>query len=482
MGEKKHLTILQLNDSHGYLEGHPEYYWKNGEEVYREAGGFARLSEYFKKVRREDPGGVIALDNGDTIHGTFAAVKDDGRDMIPILNELDFDAWTAHWEFAYGPANLRYITDRLDYPMLAINCYSEEDDELVFEPYKIMEKKGIKIGIIGIAATIVDKTMPDHFSEGIYFTLGNEELPYHIEELRSEEDVDIITVVSHLGYPQELELAEEVDGIDILLSGHTHNRVYEPVYVNDTIVIQSGCHGSFVGRLDLQVKDGEMMDNHHELVSIDDSMDKDPKVKKMVDNILEPYREMLDKTVGRTKTPLTRNRVMGSTMDDLLLRSILHETGAEMAFSNGWRYGAPIPPGPITMEDLWNIVPVDPPISVCQITGSELKEMLEEDMESTFSSDPYEQMGGYLKRCKGIYVYFKVENPPGDRIQELYVGDEKVRSEKRYEAAFITSQGIPGKYGTGRRDLHKRAIEAMEDYIEENTPVSLELDHNMVPI
>ncbi|MFW6038782.1 MAG: bifunctional metallophosphatase/5'-nucleotidase, partial [Candidatus Saliniplasma sp.] len=464
MVKEDNITILQLNDSHGYLEPHPEYYWEDGEEIYKEAGGYARISSYFKKVRDENPKGVIALDNGDTIHGTFAAVKNEGKDMIPILNELDFDAWTAHWEFAYGPDNLREITKKLNYPMLAINCYRKSDDELVYEPYKILKKKGVKFGIIGIAATIVDKTMPDFFSEGIYFTLGNEELPIYINELK-QKGVDIIIVFSHLGYPQELKLAEEVNGIDVLLSGHTHNRVYEPTLVNDTIIMQSGCHGSFIGRLDLEIDDDTIKGWEHELVSMDRSIDEDPIVKKMVEDVLSPHKEKLDTVVGETETPLTRNRVLESTMDDLLLRSILNETDAAIAFSNGWRYGAPIPPGTITVKDLWNIVPVDPPISVCDITGKEIKEMLEEDMENTFSADPYKQIGGYLKRCKGIYVYFKIENPPGERIQEFYIGDEKVKMDKNYRAAFITSQGIPEKYGENREDLEITAIEAMKNYL-----------------
>jgi len=477
----ENITILQLNDSHGYLESHPEYFWIDGEEVYKDAGGYALISSYFKKVRKEDPEGVIALDNGDTIHGTFAAVKNEGKDLVPILNELNFDAWTAHWEFAYGPDKLNEITESLNYPLLAINCYKDDKDELLYEPYKILEKKGVKFGIIGIAATIVDKTMPDSFSEGLYFTLGNEELPIYINELK-QKGADIIIVFSHLGYPQELKLAEEVHGIDILLSGHTHNRIYEPTIVNDTIVIQSGCHGSFVGRLDLEIDKGEIKGWEHELVTMDKSIKEDRAVKKMVDDILSPHRNKLNTVVGETKTPLTRNRVMESTMDNFLLKSMLNETDAVVAFSNGWRYGAPITPGPVTIEDLWNIVPVNPPISVCDITGKELKEMLEEDMENTFSGNPYKQMGGYLKRCKGIYVYFKVENPPGKRIQEFYIGDEKVKIHKTYRAAFITTQGIPRKYGENREDLKITTIEAMKNYLRKNSPITIQLDDNMVPI
>jgi sulfur-oxidizing protein SoxB len=167
MSKSKHLTILQLNDSHGYFELHPELYWAGDKAVYRNAGGYARIATLFKHARQENPDEVIALDNGDTIHGTFLAVNSKGEAMVPILNALAFDGMTAHWEFAYGPDNFKRIVDKLDFPMLAINCYEKITNKLVFPPFHIVERGGLSVGVIGIAATIVDKTMPKYFSKGI---------------------------------------------------------------------------------------------------------------------------------------------------------------------------------------------------------------------------------------------------------------------------------------------------------------------------
>jgi len=404
------LTLLQVNDSHGYLEGHPELFWEGDREVYRNAGGYARISALFNEIRGERRDSVIALDNGDTIHGTYAAVDSRGEGLVPMLNHLAFDGMTAHWEFAYGPRQFRKVVDRLDYPMLAINCYNEKG-ELAFPPYIIVERNGLRVGIIGIAATIVDKTMPAHFSEGLRFTLGRKELPGYIEEMRGQERVDLVVVLSHLGYPQELQLASEVDAIDVLLSGHTHNRVYEAVTVNGAIVIQSGCHGSFIGRLDLRVSDRGVKGFSHELITVEESVVPDHEVEDMVDRALRSHRGKLDGFVGVTKTALNRSRVLESTMDNLLLDSIMEYTGAEVGFSNGWRYGAPVTPGPIRLNDVWNIVPTNPPVSVCNLSGKELLLMMEENLEHTFSRDPYSQMGGYVKRCSGVNVYFKGGEP-----------------------------------------------------------------------
>lgn len=337
MNEEFDLTILQMNDSHAYLDLHDEYFWKDGKQVYRKVGGYGRITNYFDKVKKENPGSVLVLDNGDTIHGTYPVVKDKGRNMIPILNKMGFDAWTAHWDFAYGPEHLIDLSEKLDHPLLAINCHHEDTDELVFDPYKIVEKNGLKISLIGIANTIVivDKTMPEHFSKGIYLTLGDDELPEYIEELRDEKDVDMIVVFAHLGYPQEVKLAKEVDGIDVLVSGHTHNRLYEPAKVNDTLIIQSGCHGSFIGRLDLKTDNSRITDYCHDLVEIDKNMSPDGEVQRLVEEIKGPHKDMLEEVVGETEIGLARDKVMETTMDNLLLKALMDASGAEMAFSNG---------------------------------------------------------------------------------------------------------------------------------------------------
>ena len=244
-------------------------------------------------MRRENPGAVLAFDGGDTIHGTYPVVQTQGQALLPILESLRFDAMTAHWEFAYGPQRFKEVVDQLPYPMLAINCYDKATGDLAFEPYTVLESGGLRVGVIGIAATIVDKVMPASFSEGIYFTLGNEELPRYIDRLRQEEKVDLIVVLSHLGFPQEIKLAREVAGIDVLLSAHTHNRLYRPALVNDTIVIQSGCHGSFLGRLDLEIGTGGLVDFRHRLITVEEDIKPDLEVQALVDEALAPHRQEL---------------------------------------------------------------------------------------------------------------------------------------------------------------------------------------------
>ena len=408
---ERRLTILQLNDLHGYLEPHPEVFRGRGTFNYQTCGGLARIASIVKRVRAERPGEVLALDNGDTFHGTFVAGQSRGEAMLPLMNALEFDAMTLHWEFAYGPAQVRKLAAGLTYPALAINIYDQVSGQLVFAPSCVIERGGLRVGIVGIASNIVDKSMPPSYSEGVRFTLGNTELPGHIERLRNSEKVDLVVVLSHLGFEQDARLAAEVPGIDALISGHTHNRLYQPAWVGRTPIIQSGCHGSFVGRLDLAVDRGKVIDVRHELICVDDQIQPDADMAERVQEAVAPHRAFLDQMVGQAQTPLDCATSLEATMDNVLLDAMAAAAGTRLAFSNGWRYGAPILPGAVTMEHLWNIVPTDSPISTVELTGDELRAMLEANLERTYSPDPHCQMGGFVKRCRGLNMYFKMENP-----------------------------------------------------------------------
>ncbi|MHB1356669.1 MAG: bifunctional metallophosphatase/5'-nucleotidase [Anaerolineae bacterium] len=482
MINKTLLTIIQLNDSHAYFDLHQEIFWQGGQAVYRPVGGYARIATIAKKIRAESQGSVLFCDCGDTLHGTYPALKTHGQAMIPVLNSLGIDAMTPHWEFPYGPATFKQRAAELDFPMLAINVFDQATKKHLFSPYSVKEIGGLRIGLVGIASNIVDKTMPPSFSEKLEFTLGREELPPIIDVLRTQEKVDLIVLISHLGFPQDMQLLSEVQGVDICLSGHTHNRLYKPVLQGKTLVIQSGCHGSFLGRLDLEIVGKQIVDYRHQLIEVKANINPDPMVDDLIRQTLAPYQDELSTVVGDTATALNRGTMLETTMDNILLQSLQESTSAQLAFSNGWRYGAPIIPGQVTLNDLYNIIPMNPPVSTVEIRGEELVVMLEENLERTFACDSYDQMGGYIKRCMGINLYFKVENPKGHRIQQLFVQGEQVRSEGVYTAAFVTMQGVPTKFGTNRQNLELKAIEAMQRYLGRNKPVEAGLRGTIVAV
>ena len=471
----KKLTIVQMNDSHAYLELHPELFWEHGKTVYRPAGGYARIATLLKQIRAEEPGQVLFMDGGDTFHGTYPAIQTKGQALVPILNALAPAAMTAHWEFAYTPMGFKALTRQLHYPMLATNVYEKDSQRRFFDPYTVIEIAGLRVGVIGIASNIVDKTMPPHFSEGVVFTDGREELPEVIWTLRERETVDLVLLNSHLGYPQDMQLMAEVPGIDVDLSAHTHHRLEQAVRQGTALVTQSGSQGSFLTRLDLTIENGKITDFTHRLIEVSQAVAPDPEVADLVQTALQPFKEELSSVVGETRMPLDRGMNLESTMDNLLLSALLEHTGVQMAFSNGWRYGAPIVPGPIRLNDLYNMVPMNPPVSTVDITGAEMRTMLEENLEHTFSREPFKQMGGYVKRSMGIRVFFKLENPPLKRIHKVFVGKEEVQPDKVYQVAFITEQGVPAKFGQNRQQHPEKIVEVLRSYLAKHGLIDMQL-------
>lgn len=477
---QKEVTILQLNDVHGYLNSHQELFYENSTLVYRKCGGYARIATQIKELREQSKN-VLLLDCGDTFHGTFPVIDTKGEILIPILNDLNFTAMTAHWDFAYGPKHLNYLVNKLNYPLLAANVYDKKTKQLIYPPVLIKEIDGLKIGIIGLACNIVDKAMPASFSEGIYFTDGTAELPVYINQLRNENKVDIIILLSHNGFPQDVELIKHNKGVDVVLSGHTHNRLYKPFVVNDTIIIQSGSHGSFIGKLELTIADNKILHHEHSLIEVTENIIPDNEIQNKIDTALLPYSYLQDK-VGETLESLNRGLSVECTMDNFLLKSIKQSVDADVYFSNGWRYGAPIPKGDICLNDLYNIVPMNAEISTVELKGSEIFELLENNLENTFSNEPLYQMGGYVKRTLGLTVYFKSENPNNSRVQFIFINGKELNPDKVYKAAFLTEQGVAKKFGINRKGTGLHAVKAMQAFLKNNSPVSISLDKTFILI
>lgn len=474
----KEITLIQLNDVHGYLNIHQELFYENAQLVYRKSGGYARIATIIKNIRNESPN-TLLFDGGDTFHGTYPVVASKGEILLPILNELNFTAMTGHWDFAYGPEHLIKLVDKLNYPLLAANVYDEKTNELVYPPVLIKTIAGLNIGIIGLACNIVDKVMPASFSEGIYFTDGTAELPKYIDQLRNKNKVDLVILLSHNGFPQDVALIKENKGVDVVLSSHTHNRLYKPFIVNDTIIIQSGSHGSFIGKLKLIIDNQKVVYHEHNLIEVTEDTIPDLSLQQKIDKALYSYTHLENK-VGETLTALDRGFSDECTMDNFLLESVKYMVQADVYFSNGWRYGAPITKGEILLNDLYNIIPMNAEISTVELKGKEIVEMIEKNLESTLSHNPMNQMGGYIKRTLGLRVYFKAENPKGSRIQFIFINEEELNPDKVYNAAFVTRQGVPEKFGEMRKGTGILAVDAMQKFLKKNGPVNITLHNTFV--
>lgn len=461
----KYLSIVQINDTHANLYPHGDVRYTSEGFRIETLGGYPRIMTKVKEYREKYPQEVLLMDNGDTLHGTREAVDTQGEVMVPYLKALGVDAMTFHWDSAYTPAHLKSLEEKLGYPILASNVYHRGTRKHFFQPSAILEKNGLTIGVIGLASNIIQKNMPAVFSEGADFTDGISEARAQVKKLRSQ-GVDLVVLLSHLGYPQDIALLEQVEGIDLCLSGHTHNRVRSPQKIGGAYIIQSGALASSLGFLRLQVDQG-IQSIHHEYVVLDKTIPQDRGMLAMLrkDKVLASFAKELDTPVGSSRVDLHRGSSFYGTMDYLLLDAMREATGLPIAFSNGWRYGGAVKKGKLTRSHLYTIVPMNPMIRSAELTGQEIIDMLEDNLESTFSTQPFQQMGGYIKRSAGLRIYFKLENPYGQRIQRVFAGDKEVDSRALYQVAYVTRQAVPERYGKKHKDAGIKAVEAMEQLL-----------------
>lgn len=401
MGDRSgRFTLIQQNDIHAQLEVHWELFRGDGREEYRRVGGIARAAAVAEAIKRET-GAALLVDCGDAIHGTLPAMRTEGRVVVPALNAEGVDLFVpGNWEYGFGPDALRQRAAEMRFPVLAANLRDAGDGEPVFPGTLVREIGGVRVGFIGLTSPIIPRMSP-RFAAGLRFLDEREALASAVEELRGGERCDVVVLVSHLGFAQDVALVRSIDGVDVVLSGHTHNRLARPAVVAGTILIQSGFSGSFLGRLELEVTTGRISGWRHELVALDESIEPDGDVRALVEEGLAPWRAEMDEQVGHTEVALHRMALLETPMDNLIVDAYQAITGSDVAFSHGWRFAPPVPAGPITTADLWAMVPTDPELFTARVSGRQLLAFLEADLDNVFAGDALQQAGGYVTRARG---------------------------------------------------------------------------------
>ncbi len=462
----KRLTLIQQNDTHAHVEPHRELRWRNGRAETWSAGGAAHIRSLADTIRREAGDACLHVDSGDAIHGTGPAQWTQGASVVPVLNAVGVELMTpGNWEFGFGPETLRERIDALSFPVIACNVHRASDGKSEFAPTVVRELGGLRVALIGITSPIVERTMPKAFAAGLRFADAEEVLPQTIARLRAEERPDLVVLVSHYGFAQEVEIARRVEGIDVILGGHTHDVLSQPVQVGRTIITQAGAHGSYLTRLDLEVANGRVCGVQHTLLPVRAEGAVDGAVRAVIDETLREHRERMNEVVGETRVLLHRGEVLESPMDNLITLAYLAATGADVSLSHGWRYGTPVPPGPITEGDLWQMIPTNPELVIVRLRGAQLQRMLEESLERTFAGDVLRQQGGYVVRFAGMHAVARLNNPSGTRLVQLEIGGDPVEADREYVVAAAGEQSVPPGGERVMSGMH--AIEAVRQYLRQ---------------
>lgn len=291
------FTLIQQNDIHAQLDVHWELFRRGGREEYRRVGGLARAAAVANAIKQETDAALL-VDCGDAIHGTLPAIRTEGRVIVPALAAEGVDLFVpGNWEYGFGPDALRSRAAEMGFPVLAANLRNAADGEPIFPATLVREIGGVRVGFVGLTSPIIP-SMSSDFAAGLRFLDARDVLAGAIETLRGEERCDVVVLVSHLGFAQDVALVRAIDGVDVVLSGHTHNRLAQPAVVGGTLLIQSGFSGSFLGRLDLEVTTGRISSWHHELIELEESIEPDGEVQAVVDEQLAPFREEMDEQAG----------------------------------------------------------------------------------------------------------------------------------------------------------------------------------------
>lgn len=386
---------------------------------YGRMGGFDRIATVVNAIRAARPNALL-LDGGDTWHGSYTSLQTRGEDMVRVQNLLGVDAMTSHWEFTFGTERVQELIGMCRFPFLGANIYDSEWDEPAFEPYKIFETGGLSVGVIGQAFPYLPIANPGWMFPEYSFGIREQRMQQVVDELRGR-NVDLVVCLSHNGFDVDHKMAGRVSGIDVILSGHTHDAVPEPVLVGDTIIIASGSHGKFVSRVDLDIRDGRMMGFRHRLIPIfSDVIAPDAEMSTLIDQIRAPYLGQLQEVIGQTEQLLYRRGNFNGSWDDVICDAILAEREAEIALSPGVRWGASVLPGDITREDIHSVTSMTyGQVYRSEMTGETLKAVMEDVADNIFNADPYYQQGGDMVRVGGLAYTIDPNAAMGGRISDM---------------------------------------------------------------
>lgn len=389
--------------------------------TYGRVGGIDRLATLVKAIRSERDGNTLFLDGGDTWQGSYTSLKTSGEDMVRMMNAMGVDAMTAHWEFTYGTERVEELVEMMEFPFLAANVRDTEWDESVFESTAYFERGRVKIAVIGQAFPYTPIANPRYMIPTWSFGIREKEMADKVAEARAE-GAELVVMLSHNGFDVDRKLASRVEGIDVILSGHTHDAVPEAIKVGKTLLIASGSHGKFLSRLDLDVRDGEVKGFNYKLIPVlSDVIRPDPEIAALVEEIRAPHAAEINRVLGKTDTLLYRRGNFNGTFDDLICDALLAERDAEIALSPGFRWGASLLPGQdITVDDVYNMTAITYPNAYrSEMTGKLIKDILEDVADNLFNPDPYYQQGGDMVRVGGMGYHIDPSKEIGSRISGM---------------------------------------------------------------
>ena len=435
---------------------------------YGKVGGFAHLKTLIDRLRSEV--GIeksLLLDGGDTWQGSGTAYWTRGRDMVGACNILGVDVMTGHWEFTYQEEEIHSLVDELDAEFIAQNIRVTEealfddakaydaDTGHAFKPYTIKEMDGVRVAVIGQAFPYTPIANPQRFIPNWSFGIRDNDMQELVNDIRSNEKPDAVVVLSHNGMDVDLKMASIVSGVDVILGGHTHDGVPGAIPVKNeagtTLVTNAGSNGKFLGVMDLDIQNGKIKGYQYKLLPVfSNLLEADKEMASYIETVRQPYIETLSEELAVCDDLLYRRGNFNGTFDQVICDAQRAVGDAQVSLSPGFRWGTTVLPGQaITMENVMDQTAITyPETYVREMTGAEIKLILEDVCDNLFNLDPYYQQGGDMVRLGGMdYVCDPLEKI-NYRISNMQLDDGTIiDATKKYKVAGWATVGSqsPGK-------------------------------------
>ena len=486
------VSILQTTDVHCQIHAHDELFWENEKSVFRKTGGYSHLKTFLDQERAKLENSFL-IDTGDMFQGSELSVKTTGEAMVPILNALDYDLYLpGNWEVIYYKKSMQHLLGSLTAPKVCANMYHDlgggKKGELIFPPYHIWTVNGVKFGFLGYTDHLVPIRQSPNYSKGIVYTKPEENLAHYVEVLRNQEKCAFVAIVAHLGLSQQIHLANipACKGVDYILGGDTHERVRKPIQAKYAKVVEPGAFGSFVGKLDLKIENGKVVSDEYELMEV--SAEKYPESMEMKKIIAEnegPYLRDIQQIAGYSTIPLYRYFVIENTIDTMILDAISWQIpDVDIVLSNGFRFcpprSTPDQSGniPITNGYIFDMLPVDSTIRTGKVTGAQIQEWLERELNNVFAKDASKRFGGWVIKFRGMEVKFNAYGEEGKRVQSALVQGKQIDPKRVYKICACERDGDPDDMlcrFKGVMETENTAFtlhQAVKNYLAKNSPVT----------
>ena len=486
------ISILQTTDVHCQIHPHDELFWEDNKAVFRKTGGYAYMATMLNDLKKKNPN-TYTIDTGDMFQGSELSVKTTGEAFVPILDALKYDLYLpGNWEVIYGKKQMQTLLGKLNAPKICTNMYHDLGDgkkgELIFQPYQIWNVAGAKIGFLGYTDPLVPIRQSPVYSKGIIYTKPEENLAHYVDVLKNQENCSYIIMIAHLGLSQQIALANmpECEGVNYILGGDTHERVRKPIVCKYAKVVEPGAFGSFIGKLDLTVQNGKVTADNYELLEVASSKIKpDPTIQKLLNEKESVYKKHIDSVIGYSTIPLYRYFVVENPIDTMILNGLKWKfPEIDIVLSNGFRFCPPrTTPDqtgniPITNGFIFDMLPVDSTIRTAKVTGKQIKDWLEKELNNVFAKDASKRFGGWVVKFKGMEITFNAFGETGKRVQTVAVKGAPIDESKLYSILACEREGDPEdmlcrmKGVVDPKNTTSTLHTVMIDYLKNNSPIT----------